>query len=132
MSETQELAKYRLTAAWERCHAAEKLLEDSCYKDAVNRAYYAIFLAMRAVLALEGVDFKRHSGVIAYFRQNYIKTGIFDVEYSDMIGDAFLIRTQSDYEDFYVIEKEEAAEQCRNAALFCETVKKYIKKAVAK
>lgn len=42
-------------------------------KTANNRAYYSIFHAMRAILALDEVDFKKHSGVIAYFRENYIK-----------------------------------------------------------
>ena len=46
---------------------------------------------MRAVLALEGDDFKKHSGVIAIFRQNYIKSGIFDTVYSEIIQKASFI-----------------------------------------
>ena len=41
-----------------------------------HRSYYAIFHAMRAVLALDGIDMKRHSGVMSEFRRLYIKTGI--------------------------------------------------------
>ena len=54
----------------------ESLLRDDDCKGAANRSYYAIFHAMRAVLALDGIDMKRHSGVMSEFRRLYIKTGI--------------------------------------------------------
>lgn len=44
------------------------------YKGAANRSYYAIFHTMRSVLALDQIDFSKHSGVSAYFRKEYIKT----------------------------------------------------------
>lgn len=47
------------------------------YDTAANRSYYAIFHAARVVLALDGQDYKKHSGVISNFQKNYIKTGIF-------------------------------------------------------
>ncbi len=81
---------------------------------------------MRSVLALEKVDFSKHSGVSAYFRKQYIKTGIFEIEMSDIISSAFDIRSNSDYDDFYVISKEEVEEQISNAAKFCECVKAYL------
>jgi len=87
-----DLSKYRIEAAYEDYHAAVDLLKMGHYKVANNRAYYAIFHAMRAVLALDGADFKKHSGVIAYFRQNYIKSGIFDSSLSEIINDASFIR----------------------------------------
>ena len=39
---------------------------------------YSIFTGVRAVLAKDGIDFKKHAGVIAYFQKEYIKTGEFD------------------------------------------------------
>ena len=50
------------------------------YSSAVNRAYYAIFHALRAVTALDGFDSGKHSGVIAYFNRDYIKNGIFHIK----------------------------------------------------
>lgn len=88
------LSEYRLQAAIEKEEAAKLLLDDGKYKDAANRAYYAMFHAVRAILALEGVDFKKHSGVISYFRQQYIATGIFGKEMSVMLGDAFLVQSE--------------------------------------
>ena len=121
-----ELSKYRFEQAMQCIKSARILLEAEDYKGAANRSYYAIFHTMRSVLALEKVDFSKHSGVSAYFRKEYIKTGIFDVELSDIISIAFDARSNSDYDDFYVISKEEVEEQIDNAIQFCDAVKVYL------
>ena len=69
------LAIYRMERAKELIDDAKQLYKSGSYKSSNNRAYYAIFHTMRAVLALEEVDFKKHSGVIQYFQREYIKTG---------------------------------------------------------
>ena len=125
-NQTKELAKYRLAKAGECVMAASSLLTDGLYAHSVNRSYYAIFHTIRAVLALDGVDFKKHSAVISYFQQQYIKTGIFERKYSDYAKEAFSIRTDGDYEDFYVVSREDADEQLKHARVFLAAVEKYI------
>ena len=121
-----ELVRYRLEQA-ERClKSAETLVEAGDYKGAANRSYYAIFHSMRSVLALEKVDFSKHSGVSAYFRKEYIKSGIFDVELSDIIKNAFEVRNDSDYEDYYILSKEEVLEQIEEAKIFYCKIKEYV------
>lgn len=71
-----DLSRYRLQRAKELIIDAESLFERESYKSSNNRAYYAVFSCMRAVLALDGEDFKKHSGVIQYFQRTYIKTGM--------------------------------------------------------
>ena len=61
---------------------------------------------MRSVLALENVDYKKHSAVIAHFREKYIKTNIFDKRLSDIITTLFRLRGKSDYDDFYIVQKQ--------------------------
>ncbi len=46
-----ELVMYRLKSAKERLDSAKILLEAGKYKDSIGRSYYAIFTAVRAVLA---------------------------------------------------------------------------------
>lgn len=124
----KDLSDYRLEQA-ERCIKSAKVLAaDGDFKGAANRSYYAIFHCMRSVLVLEGVDFSKHSGVSAYFRKQYIKTGIFDVGLSDIIGEAFDIRNDSDYDDYYVISKEDVEEQIENAQEFYRVIEKYLRK----
>ena len=59
---------------------AKKCLKDDFYKDAINRSYYAAFYAVKGVLSLGTVDFKRNKDVIAYFDKEYVATEIFSGE----------------------------------------------------
>ena len=57
----QALSALRLERAQEAVSDANMLLEHERYNLAANRAYYAVFYAMRAVLALDGIDRRHHS-----------------------------------------------------------------------
>ena len=65
-----ELSRYRFETSLEALADARLMYENGRYKNALNRGYYAIFHAIRAVNALTGFDSSKHSGVIAYFNQN--------------------------------------------------------------
>ena len=123
----RDLVKYRIEQSRECLRAAE-IMSETSPKNSVNRSYYCIFHAMRAVLALEHYDSKRHSGVISVFRQRYIKTGLLPATLSSIIGSAFDIRNESDYEDFIEISIAQALRQIENAKLFLEAVEKYIER----
>lgn len=122
------LANSRLEHAEECLTAAKALLENGIYKSAANRAYYALFHAMRAVLALDYVDMKHHSGIIAEFRRRYIKTGIFDAEFSLTISLLSDTRNDSDYDDYFVVLEDEVIERIKDAEIFLEAVKKFLLK----
>ena len=124
--EMKALSIRRMEQAEQCQESAKLLLEADDIKGAANRSYYGIFHAIRAVLALEGKDFAKHSGVISFFRQNYIKTGILDVSLSDIITDAFQVRTECDYNDYYIISKAEVEEQVQNAERFIKTISDYL------
>ncbi|MDR2593091.1 MAG: HEPN domain-containing protein [Chitinispirillales bacterium] len=125
----EDLATFRLHQARVSLQAALAALD---FQTAANRSYYCIFYAMRAVQALDRFDSRKHSGVIDNFRKNYIRTEIFSHDFSDIIGDAFKIRLESDYEDFYLISKEEVAAQVENAKTFLEAMEKYIGERIHK
>ena len=125
-----ELARYRLEQAGDCLKAAESNLASDLYKDALNRSYYCIFHSIRAVLALGSFDSKKHSGIISEFHKSFIKTEIFDKRFSVVIRHSFQIRNRSDYEDFYVVAKEDVAPQIENAKCFMQVVTEYIDKYV--
>ncbi len=58
---------YRLEKAKDLLAQAELLLKDKRFDGCVNRSYYTIFSAIRAMLALAGIDSRKHSGVISFF-----------------------------------------------------------------
>lgn len=120
------LSKARYENAQECLRAARGLVASGSYKSAANRSYYAVFHAMRAVLAFDGVDMKHHSGIISEFRKRYIKTNIFETRLSEIISVLFDVRTDSDYDDFFVISRKETLEQIQNAAYFLDAIETYI------
>ena len=125
-----DLSRYRLQRAKELISDAESLFDRESYKSSNNRAYYAVFSSMRAVLALDGEDFKKHSGVIQYFQRTYIKTGVFDKKCSDIIMTANTVRNASDYDDFYIASKEESMQQIQNAKELYSVVEEYLNKRI--
>lgn len=120
--------RYRLQTAKERLDSAKILLENQCYKDSIGRSYYAMFTSVRALLAMEGVDYSKHAGVIAHFQKEYIKTGVFDKKYSKYISQAFQIRNNTDYADFFIVSQGDAVDQYEKAAEFYEAITNYLQK----
>lgn len=120
------LAEYRLERAKQDLSDAEYCYKGRRYLNANNRAYYAIFHAIRAVLALERVDFKRHKDVLAHFNQYYIKTEIFPRTISRKISEASKVREDSDYDDEYKPTDEETKTQLETAKELIALVEKYL------
>lgn len=111
----KDVANYRLQIAKEDLEAAYVLLQADSYRGANNRAYYAIFHVVSAVLALEGISFKRHKDTLAYFNKNYVAAGILSREMGKRIVKAEEIRHASDYDTFYVASKEDTVQQIETA-----------------
>ena len=124
-----DLIHYRLSSAREKLTSAKLLLEAGLYKDSVGRSYYAIFSAIRAILAVRQVDFSKHAGVIAYFQKEFIKTGIFDKKYSKYLQQAFQIRNSGDYDEFFIVSEQDAEEQYERATEILTIIEEYIKES---
>ena len=120
------IANYRLCRAFSELASSRDNLSAGRYAESLSNSYYAIFHSIRAVLALEDKDFKKHSGVISYFQVQYIKTGVFSKEISNFIQGAFRLRTKADYEDFYVAAHIDAEQQLRNAENIQADIVEYI------
>lgn len=123
---SKELAKHRLEQAKEDLEAGKLLYDKNFYKSANNRAYYSIFHSIKAVLALEPIDFKRHKDVLAYFNKNYINKEIFSRMMGRKIQNASAIREDSDYDDEFIVDADKTNEQIKTAEELIELVDKYI------
>lgn len=121
-----DLAKYRLARAKEDLETAVDNLENGKYRASVNRSYYAVFHSIRAITALNHFDSSKHSGVIAFFNQHYVKPGVFDKELSKMIDSCYRLREKADYDDFYLVARDEAVQQLDKAKKICQTIELHI------
>ena len=124
---SKELAKHRLEQAKEDLKACKALYDLKLYKAANNRAYYSIFHSIKAVLALEPIDFKRHKDIIAYFNKNYINKEVFSKKLGHKIAEASSIREDSDYDDDFIVKPEESLEQLKTAEELLKLVEEYLK-----
>lgn len=122
----KELSAHRFSRAREELATAELLLSSRMFRSSINRSYYSIFHAIRAVNALDGFDSSKHSGVISHFNQEYVKTGKVPKEASKAIRHASQLREQADYEDFYMATEEEATEAYNGAVRFIEAVSVFL------
>ena len=127
----KELVEYRLETAREKLHSAKILLDAGEYKDSIGRSYYAMFTSVRALLAKDGVDFSKHAGVISYFQREYIKTGKIDSRFSKYISQAFQIRNNVDYADFFIVSQEDAREQFLRAQELCCALEVYLNSEIS-
>ena len=128
----KDLILYRLEKSKEDLESAEILFKKNKHTQSLNRSYYTIFHAIRALLALDKFDSRKHSGVVSYFIKNYIATSIIKKEYSKIILRAEKFRNRSDYMDFYKVSKIDAEKQLKDAKVFLKALEKYILKRLDK
>jgi uncharacterized protein (UPF0332 family) len=118
----RKLIAYRLDQAAETLEVARELSAAAHYRDAANRAYYAMFYCALALLASKGLGASKHSGVLSLFNRYFIKTGELPVEDGRYLQKAFELRQGSDYREFVQITREQVEEIVAKAeALFQHT-----------
>ena len=108
---------YWWNKALESLKAARRELAVQGYTFAINRAYYALFYAVSALLLEEGHRFSKHSGVRAAFNRDIIRPGRLSRKHGELYNQLFRDRQEGDYVEFttfdapYVQEKIDACEE---------------------
>jgi uncharacterized protein (UPF0332 family) len=110
----------------EYLQAAKLLLDNAYYDSAVSRNYYAMFYATQAILETKEISVKTHTGLIGKFSELFIKTGVFDKQYSQYLAEAFESRSVGDYDIFTHISKEYAEELYEKGLMYVATMKSYL------
>jgi uncharacterized protein (UPF0332 family) len=121
-----EVALY-IKRSHEMLEVAGHNLAHGFYGSAINRAYYAIFYAANALLTTHGISRSRHSGVIATFRQRFVKSGLIEARYSDVYGRVMENKHVSDYEIELPVEPQVAEDDLRDAQRFVERVEQHLR-----
>lgn len=118
------LIQYRLEQADESLEAAKLLHEHQKYRPAASRAYYAMFYAVLALLAVRSSATSKHSGVISLFDRDFVKTGLFDRRFSKWLHEAFDLRQRADYREMFEIDALRTHEMIECATEFVAEVRR--------
>lgn len=130
MSEDREtLVRYRLEQAAEAVRAAQLLHEHGDYRGCLNRAYYAMFYAVLALLADRGQKTSKHAGALALFDREFIKQHVLPDRLSEWLHEAFARRQRADYHDLVQVPASRAKRTLRRAGQFVATVREKLEEA---
>lgn len=121
-----ELSKYRYSLAKQTYNNAKMCFDNGFYRDCINRSYYAVFYAIRAVLALESIDFKRHKDVVAYFNKEFVAKGKSPGEMGRRLARLKMKREESDYSDFFIASADEAQTQLQSVEYIFPLIREYL------
>jgi uncharacterized protein len=112
---------------------ARTAMEDGSYDDAVSRAYYAMFNAMRCLLIdadPANAETSSHKGVLTKFHHVFIRTGKVDKRFGPAINRAQTARHVADY-GHERLGRPEAEGHVDNAAEFLATARQICKSIAA-
>jgi uncharacterized protein (UPF0332 family) len=123
------LSLARLKRSKQHLKSARDLLRNDDFADSVSRSYYAIFQAARALLALEGTESRKHSGVISLFNRHFVKTGKVDRRLGVIVKDARRSREMADYTELAEFSREDAEAQLADAEAFVAVIEAAISRA---
>ncbi len=112
--------------AEENLSASKILFENELYRDAVARAYYAIFHSAKALLLTKNLNPKKHAGVIKMFGLHFVNEGHIEEMYGRIITKGYNLRWKADYTTDKPTE-EESESIIYEAELFVERIKKALK-----
>lgn len=131
MSEPKHIAGQEVRLYFERANemldVAGLNLAEGYYGSAINRAYYAIFYAANGLLVTQGLVRNKHSGVIAVFRERFVKPGLIETEYSRIYGRVMDDRHVGDYEVELPIDAGVAEKDLSDARRFVERAEQYLR-----
>lgn len=131
-SNIKALVEYRLEQADESLVAANLLFEKELIRPCLNRAYYAMFYSILALLVTEKKETSRHSGAISLFDKEFVKKGVFGKDFSRWLHNAFDLRQRSDYKADYQVSNEDSSQVLEHAEKFVQGVKKRLQTILTK
>jgi len=123
----EDLLRYRMEQAHETLQEAEILLKESALRGTINRAYYAMFYALLALLATKRLGTSRHSGALALFDREFVKTGVFPRELSRSLHLAFDRRQAHDYGEMVRVNRQVAEGILMDAKTFVSAIESHLR-----
>lgn len=107
------LSDIRIGKAYEFLEDAEITFKAGRYRTSVNRSYYAVLNAVRAVLILEGINPRSHEGTVTMLSLRFVRPGLLQKEFVKKFELLLSRRTDVDYGDLEIIDLSDAEDSLR-------------------
>lgn len=125
------MAHEQVEADWSRAQAAlraaDVLLDNGLYEDAVSRAYYATLHAARAGLGITGASARTHTGIRRLFGTELVGAGLIEPEWAKVLARAQTARESADYDTVTDLPPERAADVVEQARGFVARIADYLR-----
>jgi len=128
--ECSKVDKVKLEQADEAMDSAQLLLERGNYRTVVNRAYYAMFYAVLALLVPTKQQTSKHAWVMTLFDRDFVRLGVFGKDFSRWLHEAFNLRQRSDYQELVTVSPEQARALLDHARTFVAGIKEQLQQAM--
>ena len=115
-----------MALAEQALNTAQITLDADDFRATVNRAYYAIFYSASAMLLTQGLERRKHSGVISLFREHFVKPGLIEAEYSVVYGETLVVREDADYAVEIPVDRDMAEMALDQARRFVRRMSDYL------
>lgn len=102
--------------------------QHSRYMAAVNRSYYSVFDCLVALLLTHNVYTKTHQGAHLKFNELFVKSGLFDAKFSQMLMYLFDLRQSVDYDFQFEPSEQDAGIAVEYAELFLNATRDFLHK----
>ena len=122
----KEAIRNYLDHAEDALDAADVLLASEHVLALANRAYYAIFYCICALLLTEDITTKKHEGARVKFHELFVKTGKFSKEAGVILERSFDARQSADYDMDTYISDEQAQALIEGARYFYSLTLAYL------
>lgn len=123
----KEYVRLRMNLAKEKIKVAKLLTESGNYRDAISRAYYAIYYAAKAFLLHHGQDPYSHKGVSVLFHKFCATHKEPDASFAKMLSVLQEARLNADYKERVHLSKNDAQEAIDMAQSFLKQIQSLIK-----
>ncbi|MFQ6059122.1 MAG: HEPN domain-containing protein [Anaerolineae bacterium] len=128
---TRLIIGLRLERCREDLALSRTLIAQGYYRQAISRAYYAVFMIASAALLVFDIRRSKHRGVESAVHEYLVKPGLIEPEYGAIYRRAFRHRMDANYEDRATFTEEQARAILADAERFVARLERYLREVGA-
>ncbi len=112
---SKDKAMQSLKKAQEWLKEAQNSLKGDAFNSSILASYMVMFHAARTILFLDGFREKSHACVARYLEEKYVKTGMIDKRWVELLDHSREIRHDDQYDLSFFSTKEDAGNALKSA-----------------